>query len=578
MIGEVIGGNYRILESVGQGGMGEVFRGLDLLLDRQVAIKVLHPELERSADVVDRFRREAVTVARLNHPNVATLYAFLKEAGRHFMIMEFAQGRTLDRLITEGERGLPHLQAVSIVTQVLNALACAHGLGIIHRDLKPSNIMVTESGAVKVMDFGIARVLGADPMTRTGFMVGTLKYMSPEQIRGMESDARSDLYSLGIVLFEMLTGSLPFRTPSDYEILKAHVELPPEPIRTYVDHVPPMLERAVMRALAKDPADRYPSAEAFLDELRQAVDADKTVLARRPPTPSDIGRTQLSEVAPKLPVGGSGRRRRLGLLVLCMTLVGAGVLLKHWQMPVSTEPAPRASPARQPAADERFPGLMTQAREALAAGRLSSPGANNAVDLAVQALRLQPEAAEAREVILQVAQRKLVAAEAALTAGNLDQARQLLATASELQRQFALSLDTVPLAGRIAAAHDAAAAGKPSPAEDSAGAKPAVKMRPIGRSRSSSEGGSREEALRRAEERRAEEAFVEERNLRELRQAKERTEAEARGPEALQRWEERVRAEEAAAEQAYHEERARRDGRRLPAPESGAASLQDASP
>jgi hypothetical protein len=221
---------------------------------------------------------------------------------------------------------------------------------------------------------------------------------------------------------------------------------------------------------------------------------------------------------------------------------------------------------------------MTQAREALAAGRLSSPGANNAVDLAVQALRLQPEAAEAREVILQVAQRKLVAAEAALTAGNLDQARQLLATASELQRQFALSLDTVPLAGRIAAAHDAAAAGKPSPAEDSAGAKPAVKMRPIGRSRSSSEGGSREEALRRAEERRAEEAFVEERNLRELRQAKERTEAEARGPEALQRWEERVRAEEAAAEQAYHEERARRDGRRLPAPESGAASLQDASP
>src|ERR1041385_6498438 len=222
MIGNVVG-SYKVTEKIGEGGMGAVFKGIDLMLEREVAIKMLRPELASQPEVVERFRTEAITLAKLNHPNIATLYSFLRNGEDYFMVMEFVRGETLDDVIRKfGSMSIE--RAVPLFCQALEGIDHAHRMGIVHRDLKPANVMLTDAGSIKVMDFGIARVLGTARMTRQGNVVGTIEYMSPEQVRGMESDARSDVYSLGIVLYEMLTGRVPFNCDSEFEMMKAQVE------------------------------------------------------------------------------------------------------------------------------------------------------------------------------------------------------------------------------------------------------------------------------------------------------------------------------------------------------------------
>ncbi len=271
MIGQIIG-TFRIEQKIGEGGMGAVYRGRDLMLEREVAIKALRPELARQPELVARFRSEAVTLAKLNHSHIATLYNFLRHGDDYFMVMEFVRGSTLEAIIRQ-TGAIETECAVRLFCQALEGIAHAHALGVIHRDIKPANIMLTANDEVKVMDFGIARVLGSARQTKTGRLIGTLEYMSPEQMRSQETDARSDVYSLGILLYEMLTGRVPFQSTSDYELMRAQVEDEPIAPRDFKGDIPLAVELAILRALAKDPAARFQSAIEFRAALISAVPA-----------------------------------------------------------------------------------------------------------------------------------------------------------------------------------------------------------------------------------------------------------------------------------------------------------------
>jgi serine/threonine protein kinase len=262
-------GTYLISKRLGEGGVGEVFKGVDVMLKREVAIKVLHPEFASDPIFVERFSREAQLHAQLSHPNIATVHAFLHEGDNQFMVMEYVAGISLDEFVRSGGP-VPVARALSIFRRALDGIEHAHRNGIVHRDIKPANIMVADSGAVKVMDFGIARALDSqEHLTRHGQVAGTAKAMSPEQIRGAEADVRSDIYSLGIVLYTLLAGRAPFDADSDVALMKAQLEQAPPPLRALAADVPPEAEAAVMRALEKDPAARFQSVAAFA----QAIDA-----------------------------------------------------------------------------------------------------------------------------------------------------------------------------------------------------------------------------------------------------------------------------------------------------------------
>ena len=269
MIGSVVG-NYKITEKIGEGGMGAVFKGVDLMLEREVAVKVLRPEFASQPEVVERFRSEAVTLAKLNHPNIATLHSFFRQGNEYFMVMEYVRGEGLDRVIRRGG-AMPLADAVAHFCQALDGIGRAHKLGIIHRDIKPANVMVTEDGSIKVMDFGIARVLGTARMTKQGNIIGTIEYMSPEAIQGQEVDARADIYSLGILLYEMLTGRIPFDADTEFSMMMAQIQQAPPPPRTFAPHIPLALEHAIMRSLAKKPDARFQTAAEFRAALEASV-------------------------------------------------------------------------------------------------------------------------------------------------------------------------------------------------------------------------------------------------------------------------------------------------------------------
>jgi serine/threonine-protein kinase len=275
-------GAYLISKSLGEGGVGAVFKGIDVMLKREVAIKVLHPEFACDPTFVERFSREAQLHAQLSHPNVATVHAFLHEGDKQFMVMEYVAGISLDEFVRSGGP-VPLARALSIFRRALDGIEHAHRNGIVHRDIKPANIMVADSGAVKVMDFGIARALGNhEHLTRHGQVAGTAKAMSPEQIRGAEADVRSDIYSLGIVLYTLLAGRAPFDGDSDLALMKAQLEQAPPALRAIAADVPPEVEAAVMRALQKDPFARFQTVAEFSRALDASVDADATVVTPRP--------------------------------------------------------------------------------------------------------------------------------------------------------------------------------------------------------------------------------------------------------------------------------------------------------
>ncbi|MGH8693140.1 MAG: protein kinase domain-containing protein, partial [Burkholderiales bacterium] len=263
---QTIIGNFKIIEKLGEGGMGEVFKGVDTVLEREVAIKMLRPELSSRPEILERFRSEAVALARLNDPHIAMLYAFHQDRDQAYMVMEFVPGETLAGVMKR-ERKIPWRRALNLCCEVLNGLDHAHAKEIVHRDIKPANVMISPNGNAKLMDFGIARILERSRLTKTGWMVGTLKYMSPEQVQSLEVDRRSDLYSLGIVLYEILCGRVPFQKSTDYELIHAQIEEAPKPPTEWLPDLDPAIEKAVLRALAKNPAERFDSAADFRQAL-----------------------------------------------------------------------------------------------------------------------------------------------------------------------------------------------------------------------------------------------------------------------------------------------------------------------
>ena len=269
MIGTSIG-SYRINAELGEGGMGVVYRATETLLDREVALKALHPQITRDEGRLERFKAEAKALARLHHPNIATLFNFFEQNGVYYMVMEFVDGQTLEDVVQQ--RGaLPLRPALEIFNSGLRGFAHAHERGVIHRDIKPSNLMLTREGEVKITDFGIARVAGGGKLTQTGKLIGTLEYMSPEQVQGHEQDARSDIYSLGILLFELVTGKMPWSATSDFDIMRAHLELPAPPARSLIAELPPALDETITRALAKKPGDRFQSVREMSAALEGVV-------------------------------------------------------------------------------------------------------------------------------------------------------------------------------------------------------------------------------------------------------------------------------------------------------------------
>jgi serine/threonine-protein kinase len=260
-------GQFEVQELLGEGGIGQVYAARDTVLDRMVAIKSLRAELLSDKSFVARFRGEAKNLALLSHPNITTLYTLLEEGGSLYMIMEMVRGQTLEALLEQ--RGAPFTtqEALAIIAQAADGLSYAHEMGIVHRDIKPANLILTNSGLLKIMDFGIARAQGTQRMTRDGSIVGTLAYMSPEQCRGQEVDGRTDQYSLGIVLYEMLTGKVPFEATTDYELMQAHINSPPEWPSRRVPGIAPHAEKALMKALSKKAHDRFPTMTAFKEAL-----------------------------------------------------------------------------------------------------------------------------------------------------------------------------------------------------------------------------------------------------------------------------------------------------------------------
>ena len=262
-------GDYEILGVLGAGGMGKVYKVRNVLSDRVEAMKILLPDLSEQKELVDRFLIEIKVLAALHHPNIAELRTALTIDNQLVMIMEFVDGASLAHRVAQGP--IPAKDALPCVDQVLAALGYAHKQGVVHRDIKPANMMVTPAGVVKLMDFGIARSGASSGLTMTGTTLGSVAYMSPEQVKCEPIDSRSDLYSVGVSLYEMVTGQKPFVDENNFAVMKAHIEQPPRPPIELQPNMSPVLNQLILMAMAKDPAQRFQTAEAFRGALRSVA-------------------------------------------------------------------------------------------------------------------------------------------------------------------------------------------------------------------------------------------------------------------------------------------------------------------
>jgi serine/threonine protein kinase len=336
-------GDYQILNELGSGGMGRVYRVRNVITDRVEAMKVLLPDLAGRQELAARFQREIKVLASLNHPNIAQLRTALVLDNQLVMIMEYVEGRTLADRLDSGP--VPVKDAVNYIDQVLNALSYAHQQHVIHRDIKPANMMLTPQGVVKLMDFGIARSGDERSLTMTGTTLGSLNYMSPEQVKGEATDARSDLYSVGVSLYELVTGRRPFQAGSDYSIMAAHINDTAKPPIELQPGLSPALNEIILIGIAKDPAQRFQTADAFRNALSSVHEGATAPAVNTPVVPVNFNATapvlappptRISSVAPPAamapmpPQQGSSHRglyMTLGALVVLAVLVVAGIYI-----------------------------------------------------------------------------------------------------------------------------------------------------------------------------------------------------------------------------------------------------------
>jgi serine/threonine-protein kinase len=386
-------GDYEILGVLGTGGMGKVFKVRNVISDRIEAMKVLLPDLAGRQELVDRFLREIKLLASLDHPNIAQLRTALTLSNRLVMVMEYVEGTTLAARLQQGP--IPPAEAIGYIRQVLGALAYAHGRNVIHRDIKPANMMLTSGGIVKLMDFGIARTGGDRAMTVTGTTLGSLYYMSPEQVKGGTVDARSDLYSLGVSLYEMVTGEPPFKADSDYSLMTAQLQQRPKPPSQLRPELPPELNGVILHSMAKEPTDRFQSADEFrqaLDNLAQEVPGLATAAPIGPPpvsatpvvpsvfagtaalsqaTPTQAAPPQATmEIPPPPPLApappppsvlehsarqskGRGLYMALGAVIVLVVLVLAGLSFPRW---LKTQASEQQKAAEQNASGQNGSG------------------------------------------------------------------------------------------------------------------------------------------------------------------------------------------------------------------------------
>ncbi len=369
MIGTQVA-NYRIEKKLGQGGMGMVYKAIDVNLDRMVALKFLSTELSNDPGLIERFRLEARSQATLNHTNIATLYNFFNVDGNWVIVMEYVDGENLEQLI-QRSGVMRYEDAVPLFKQALLGVGFAHRNGIVHRDIKPANIMINRHGIVKVMDFGIAKALTGTRLTRTGVAVGTVSYMPPEQIRNQTVDIRSDIYSLGITLYQMLTAHLPFESESDFQVQFDHVHTPPPPLSLHYPYLPRGIEAAVLKALEKEPSRRFRTVEEFgaalehpdvvpAEALTVGVSESKPATVTPPvsvqPAPlpatavqpagksvSGVEPAQQSTAGSNAPMSSSFLTARNGMIAAVVALVlviGIGVAI--WKKPAAPEKQPVA--------------------------------------------------------------------------------------------------------------------------------------------------------------------------------------------------------------------------------------------
>jgi serine/threonine-protein kinase len=334
--------DFVLKQVLGAGGMSVVYRGEHRVTQQEVAIKILPPELAVHDDLKARFVEEARVLAKLEHPNIVALNNFTESGGRLCLIMSYVAGKTFEQMIVDGGKVAPR-EVVRVGIEVCKALEYAHGQHVIHRDIKPSNVLVRPDGAVKVTDFGIAKIIGQSRLTSTGQTMGTVRYMSPEQVRGRALDNRSDLYSLGITLYEALAGKTPFDGENQFDIMQQQISKAPPSFSSQGVDVPPSLERVLKSALEKEPGKRYPDAKTFREALQNLqFDSDDTQAGTPRARSSQKGRGKRSHAV------------ALGL-GLGVALVGAGAAV----FSLTHHRTPSPSPSPSPSIVRSIPGTMT---------------------------------------------------------------------------------------------------------------------------------------------------------------------------------------------------------------------------